>query len=419
MAGQRFTRSITYDTWRKLTRNKPALVGLFIISILFIVAFLGSVIRPDETLHANSIQLPLRKKGPGFSVTMLKVMENREIPSTPFFNRLLNGGSERNYRLIPIWSYRFADQAIIVEEFTGDNNELPGAELTFHLEDIVYAFEDTLRIPLPSAPEPNFQFPDQDRHGENINHNTSELKQVVEEDFIFEQTFWLGTDRFGRDLLSRLMASTWVSLSIGLVSVVISLIIGLFFGLAGGYFGGWIDRFVVWIINVVGSIPTLILIMCLTFSLGRGYWQIFLAVGLTMWVKVARLIRGQVLSLREKEFVEAGRALGFSHLRIIIRHIAPNTLGSLIVISTSNFASAILLESGLSFLGLGLQPPTASWGRMIKEHYSFIITDNAYLAIFPGLAIMITVLAFFAFGNGLRDALDIKAADRNQLSDVS
>jgi len=128
-----------------------------------------------------------------------------------------------------------------------------------------------------------------------------------------------------------------------------------------------------------------------------------------MWVDVARVVRGQILSIREKEFVEAGRALGFRNSRIIFRHILPNVMGPVIVISAANFASAILIEAGLSFLGIGVQPPMPSWGTMIKEHYAYIILNSAHLAILPGIAIMLMVLAFMLIGNGLRDALDTRA----------
>jgi peptide/nickel transport system permease protein len=143
-------------------------------------------------------------------------------------------------------------------------------------------------------------------------------------------------------------------------------------------------------------------------ALGKGFWQIFIAVGLTMWVSVARLVRGQVMAIKEMEFVEAARALGFKNSRIIIRHILPNVLGPLMVIAAGNFATAIIIEAGLSFLGIGIQPPMPSWGLMIKENYNFIITHNPLLAVIPGIAIMILVLAFNLLGNGLRDALDVK-----------
>jgi peptide/nickel transport system permease protein len=163
-----------------------------------------------------------------------------------------------------------------------------------------------------------------------------------------------------------------------------------------------------WLVNVTWSIPTLLLVFAITMALGKGFWQIFIAVGLTMWVSVARLVRGQVMAIKEMEFVEAARALGFKNSRIIIRHILPNVLGPLMVIAAGNFATAIIIEAGLSFLGIGIQPPMPSWGLMIKENYNFIITHNPLLAVIPGIAIMILVLAFNLLGNGLRDALDVK-----------
>ena len=151
-----------------------------------------------------------------------------------------------------------------------------------------------------------------------------------------------------------------------------------------------------------------LLVIAITFALGKGFWQVFVAVGLTMWVEVARVVRGQVLGIREKEFIQAAKSLGYSSLRILFRHVLPNVITPVIIISAANFASAILMEAGLSFLGIGVQPPIPSWGTMIKDHYGFIIVNKAYLAFLPGLAIMLMVLSFTMVGNGLRDALDVR-----------
>jgi len=186
------------------------------------------------------------------------------------------------------------------------------------------------------------------------------------------------------------------------------LFIGITLGLIAGYFRGKTDDIIMWFVNVIWSIPTLLMVIAITLALGKGFWQVFVAVGLTMWVEVARIVRGQVLSIRELEYVEAGKALAYKPFRIIFKHILPNVIGPVIVISAANFAAAILIESGLSFLGIGSQPPIPSWGCMIKDHYSYIIMDKAYLAIIPGMAIMSLVLAFMLLGNGLRDAFDVK-----------
>jgi peptide/nickel transport system permease protein len=199
-----------------------------------------------------------------------------------------------------------------------------------------------------------------------------------------------------------------VSIAVGFISLIISLFIGITLGAVAGYFGGWIDNVIMWLINVVWSIPTVLLVVAITFALGKGFWQVFIAIGLTMWVDIARMVRGQVKSIKEKEYITASKALGFSNRRIIIKHILPNIIGPITVISASNFASAILQEAGLSFLGLGVQPPMPSWGSIIKENYGYIILDAAYMAIAPGIAIMLLVLSFFTLGSGIRKVIDVR-----------
>ena len=199
-----------------------------------------------------------------------------------------------------------------------------------------------------------------------------------------------------------------ISLAIGFVSVFISLIIGISMGAIAGFFGGKVDAVIMWVINVTWSIPTLLLVIAITLALGKGFWQVFIAVGLTMWVEVARVVRGQVMSVKQMQYVNAAKALGFNNFRIITKHILPNSMAPVIIISAANFAAAILIESGLSFLGIGAQPPMPSWGGIIKDHYSYIILGKPHLAIIPGLAIMSLVTAFMLIGNALRDALDVK-----------
>ena len=326
------------------------MVGLAVIGLFALVAILGYAITPDGTPHCNQQYLELATLRPGSKATLLCI-DAKEDAGGSFFK-----GHPLPYTAIPIESYKERGDSLCY-------------------------------VPLAGAPQ------------------TIARTRVVKVD---ERRFWLGTDAYGRDVLSMIMIGSRVSLSVGLIAVLIALLIGITLGAFAAYHGGWVDNLIMWFINVVWSIPTVLLVIAITFALGKGFWQVFIAVGLTMWVDIARVVRGEVYSLKEKEFVTAGRALGYSSFRIIFRHILPNIAGAVIVVTASNFASAILLEAGLSFLGIGVQPPMPSWGTMVKENYSYILLDSAYLALLPGAAIMLIVLAFMLVGNGLRDALDIK-----------
>lgn len=395
--------SLTQLAMRRLLKDKFAMISAVIVLLAVLIAVLGYLITPDHTPFANEQILELSCRKPGYSVKILYLNRQQEHAKVWWLARMI-WGEKSNYRAVPILSYHFENEFIVVKALTG-RDPTDGPELKYSLTNVLYGIPKTEVVTHNNIRIVHYH----DAENRLISKKVKELQQEVEQQNLVVRHYWLGTDRYGRDVLSQLMIGTRVSLSVGFISVAISLLIGLFLGSIAGFFGGRTDALITWLINVVWSIPTLLLVIAITFALGKGFWQVFIAVGLTMWVEVARVVRGQILSIREKEYVEAGKALGFRSQRIIFRHILPNTLAPVIVISAANFASAILIEAGLSFLGIGVQPPMPSWGTMIKDNYGYIILDSAYLAILPGMAIMIMVLAFMLIGNGLRDALDVKA----------
>jgi peptide/nickel transport system permease protein len=347
--------------WKRFKANKLAFGGLLFIVLLMTAGIFGYLIIPDQTPYANTMYLQLRNKKPGSTFKFLIVSKNGNVREVGFLEKMFNG-QQADFKSIPVTSYRVKDGRVYAREYIGDGEQAEEA-----------------------------------------------IFPVIAGKNYYTRTYWMGTDGYGRDMMSRMVLGIRVSLSVGLIAVLISLLIGVSLGALAGYFGGKTDAAISWFMNVIWSLPSLLLVIAISFALGKGFWQIFIAVGLSTWVEVARLVRGQVMALKEVEFVEASKALGYSTSRTIIKHILPNIAGPILVVASANFASAILLETGLSFLGFGAQPPMPSWGGMIKEHYGYIVMDAAYLAVLPGLAIMLTVYAFNLLAIGLRDAFDVKS----------
>ena len=348
--------------YKKFTKNKIGMFSFLYIVLCGFVAVFAYIFAPDSSPNANTMHLEIHTKKPFFKTTVLH-QKKEEINQT-FINKLFFGDKNKTLET-PINNHKIINDTLIIDLYSESSTVLKQNKIAL-----------------------------------NKKNNTFKVK---------EKTFYLGTDKYGRDLLSRMLIGTRISFFIGFIAVFISLIIGISIGSIAGYFGGIADKIIMWLINVTWSIPTLLMVIAITLALGKGYWQVFIAVGLTMWVEVARVVRGQIMSIKQEQYVEAANALGYSNFRIITKHILPNIMGPVIVISAANFAAAILIESGLSFLGVGAQPPTPSWGAMIKDHYNYIILGKAYLAVIPGLAIMSLVMAFMLIGNALRDALDVKS----------
>lgn len=361
--------SLSRIALQKFKKNFWGVFSLGFLTLCVLIAIFAYALAPDNSQNANQMHLSIHSKNPGFSVQMLTipVTVEKQNPLSVFFFGKKNANTE-----IPVSKFTLNENSIEITEYTPDGTEGLQKEYALSL--------------FPKA---------------------SSAKEIPKK-YISEKKFLLGTDKYGRDLLSRMLIGIRISLAIGFVAVFISLIIGVTMGAIAGYYGGKVDTAIMWLINVTWSIPTLLLVIAITLALGKGFWQVFIAVGLTMWVEVARVVRGQVMGVKQMQYVTAARALGFNDFRIIVKHILPNSMAPVIIISAANFAGAILIESGLSFLGIGAQPPMPSWGGIIKDHYAYIILGKPYLALIPGLAIMSLVTAFMLIGNALRDAMDVR-----------
>ena len=334
-------------------------LSAFFIFFCLVISVFSYFIIPDKSRHSNQMHLEIATAPPSSEFLLIQIPTKEKDKST--LSEKFFGKENPNQELI-ISDYELNETGINVIKITGQNELL-----------------DYSLFPNEYSPK------------------------EIEQKLIKKRNYIFGTDSFGRDLFGRLVLGTRISLSIGFISVLISLLIGLTIGMVGGYYGGFIDKIVMSVINIFWSIPTLLLVIAISVALGKGFWQVYLAVGLTMWVEVARIARGEVISEKNKDYITATKILGYSDLRIFLIHLLPNIMGPILIICAANFASAILIESGLSFLGIGTQPPIPSWGSMIKDNYQFIILGKPFLALIPGISIMLLVTSFMWLGSNLEN----------------
>lgn len=404
-------KSPAYYARRRFLKNIPAVLGLGWLVICTLVAIFAFLLMPDHSIDANFQIVELPKQPPGTQATLL-LKPNHTGQAAPGFIARSFAGTPDRFTPTPVQSpesVRVVADSIFFTGLRGELQEFSLPEFLLPLDKYhpqALAWKEATGKPYEIVGETITYI---DTSGTTQQAELPALEASFKEDHVISRTFFMGTDGFGRDVFSRLLLGTRVSLSVGLMAVLVSLLLGITLGAVAGFFRGWVDQVVMWFVSVVWSIPTLLLAISISFVLGEGFWQLFLAIGVSMWVSVARIVRGQIFAIREMQYVEATKAMGFRTFRVILRHILPNILSPVIIVAAANFAAAILIEAGLSFLGVGVKAPTPSWGSMIKEGYTQVMFESgSWLAIFPGLAIILVVISLNLVGFGLRDAFDPK-----------
>lgn len=392
-------------------KNIPAVLGLGWLVLCTLVAIFAFLLMPDGTTDANFQVVELPKRPPGTQAILLLKPNHTGQEAPGAFYAAFVGVPDR-FTPTPVkgmGSIMTIRDSLYYTGLRGDNQAASLPEFLLPLDKYhEKALEWKEKGGKPYLVEGDV-VTYVDTAGVRQEVSLSALTGTFREEHIVKRTFVMGTDGFGRDVFSRLLLGTRVSLSVGLMAVLVSLLLGITLGAVAGFFRGWVDQVVMWFVSVVWSIPTLLLAISISFVLGEGFWQLFLAIGVSMWVSVARIVRGQIFTVREMQYVEATKAMGFRNFRVILRHILPNILSPVIIVAAANFAAAILIEAGLSFLGVGVKAPTPSWGSMIKEGYTQVMFESGtWLAIFPGLAIILVVISLNLVGFGLRDAFDPK-----------
>ncbi len=343
--------------------SKTGFFGFVIILSAFLLSIFSFFIIPDKSIHGNH-QIPELALSPvGYSSLIIKKSFSKKHPlnlQSLFF------GQQSHYQSIPIKEYLIENDKLSYVNLRGNTI----------LSDIS-----------------NFG---------------ADSKAAFESNCISTVWFPFGSDRYGRDIFSRLILGLRVSLFVGFFAVSLSVILGIIIGLVAGYFGGWIDHISVFFMNTVWSIPTILLVFAVVLALGRGVYVIFFAVGLTLWIDIARVVRGQTLAIKNETYIKAAESLGYSYRRTLFHHILPNAIAPVIVLAAANFAIAILIEAGLSYLGFGVKPPVPSLGNILNENYGYALSGKLFIAVIPAIFIMILVLSFNFVSYTIRDWMAYK-----------
>lgn len=360
--------------------------AVFILLFLIIGSFCYVLI-PDNTEFAGRKCIPIGNQPPGFEVKMLRMVNNRPPEPQTFLSRIFQG-VRSNETLIPITSSNYEGTDIVVREFSasGDSSFVS----RFNIADVVYAVNLEKKII-----ERNGGLFFETAYGAAVEESISDLQAIIDGQNLVGKKFLLGTDRYGRDVLSRLVAATRATVFTAIFATTLSLVAGLFFGLLAGLLRSRVKIFISWLMRSLASFPGMLLLGALMFTFGNGFFELFIAAACVLWVQVASVVLSRITAVQKQKFIQSAEALGLSKLQILKTHILPELVKPLIACCATIFCAAVMMESGMSFLGIGLREPDPSWGAMIRENYGYIfVTGQEYKTLLPGFAILLVSFAF-------------------------
>jgi peptide/nickel transport system permease protein len=373
---------------KNIADQSSIIVGLSFLISLTLTCFIYPYLSDSDLNNPYHQNRELSKLPPFSKVRFIKLVQNNASP----------GSQERDpYIYEPFDHYEVMGDRILIY--------LKDSFKQYHIADVCYAISDQ-ELQTLEGQYSGYTFTNMS--GERVRTTQRDLIQRIRKEFVVTKRFWLGTDQLGRNMLGRILEGGKISLSLALLAVLITVVFGVGIGLIAGYFGGWVDRILTLLLGLFWSIPGVLFVVIIALVVGSAKVGVVVGITFVMWVEMAQIVKTRVEVIRNQAYIQASRLIGLSHIRVILKHILPNVSAPIFILAASSFADALMLEAGLSFLGIGINPPDPSWGNMIRTTYGYMLTDQyAYMVLIPSLMLFLVVLSAIFVSNGLKDAFDL------------